>query len=498
MQFDVEYDVVVVGGGGSGKSAAYTIATESDLSVLVLEKMKETGGTSQFAEGTCASESCEQIARGIPDYPEGYDLPEGAHFPTREEHYKRYLEYSHHRANPEVVRSFVWNSAETISILKSIGVEYSDVTLYAFDQDTELYTFHRPVGLGARVQELLLRACINSGVDIFTSTPGKELIKEDGRIVGIKAEDSEGNEIAIGCKAVILATGGFADNREMVKEHSWIKGIDKGLPNRDIIDNSGDGIRMAIAAGCDTKDLGTIMTTSRAVGKTRESPLSVAGQQPALWVNVHGRRFYNEAVGHSFADCANVIAQQDGNTIYVIHDAGTLQVLKDTGSEIGLGDFIPFAKIETGVEAAAQESMDAGDGCGWIADSLEELADRAGLPKEAFLATVERYNALCDDGFDEDLFKPAKYMRPIRTAPFVAIRKAAGINVSSGGLRVNGDMQCTDENYRPIPGLYAVGNEASGLYGDTYNLDCPGTANGFAHTSGRIAARHAIKVIKGE
>ena len=163
-----------------------------------------------------------------------------------------------------------------------------------------------------------------------------------------------------------------------------------------------------------------------------------------------------------------------------------------------MGDFIPFGKIETGVEAAARESMDANDGCAWIADSLEELAELAGLPKEAFLASVERYNELCDKGNDDDYFKSAKYMRAIRTAPFIAIRKSAGINVSSGGLRVNGDMQCTDENYEPIAGLYAVGNEASGLYGDTYNLDCPGTANGFAHTSGRIAARHAIKAIAGE
>jgi fumarate reductase flavoprotein subunit len=81
--------------------------------------------------------------------------------------------------------------------------------------------------------------------------------------------------------------------------------------------------------------------------------------------------------------------------------------------------------------------------------------------------------------------------------PFYAINMAPSVLVSSGGIRVNGDLQVTDFNYEPIPGLYAVGNDASGLFGDTYNLDVPGTANGFAHSSGRVAARHAVKTIKG-
>jgi fumarate reductase flavoprotein subunit len=74
---------------------------------------------------------------------------------------------------------------------------------------------------------------------------------------------------------------------------------------------------------------------------------------------------------------------------------------------------------------------------------------------------------------------------------------APSVLVSCGGIRVNGNLQVTDKGYKPIPGLYAVGMDASGLYGDTYNLDVPGTANGFAHASGRVAARHVVKTIKG-
>ena len=91
----------------------------------------------------------------------------------------------------------------------------------------------------------------------------------------------------------------------------------------------------------------------------------------------------------------------------------------------------------------------------------------------------------------------AKFLRPVRKAPFYAINMAPSVLVSVGGIRVNGNLQVTDKQYKPIPGLYAVGLEASGLYGDTYNLDVPGTANGFAHASGRVAARHVIKTLKG-
>jgi fumarate reductase flavoprotein subunit len=109
QQFDAEYDVVVIGGGGSGKSAAYTAAKEGGLSVAILEKMPETGGTSIYAEGTCAFESSETKARKVPE-------DEGKHFPSKEEGFRRYTEYSHHRANPDVVRMQVDNTAETFDI----------------------------------------------------------------------------------------------------------------------------------------------------------------------------------------------------------------------------------------------------------------------------------------------------------------------------------------------------------------------------------------------
>ena len=463
---------------------------------MLLEKLEVTGGTSRFAEGTCASESCEQKARPVPDYPG--ELPEGAHYPSHEEHMKRYMEYSHHRANPDVVRSFVLNSGETIEILKNIGVEWTMVSVYAFDQPLELYTFHRPEGLGERVQELLHRACVNEGVDIFTSTPAKELVVEDGKVVGVVAEDADGNVITIGAKAVILATGGFGNNMDMLRKYSWVPHIADISVKCTPTENTGDGLTMAVAAGADVRDIGALMISSRAYKKTRDSPLTAAGFQPTLWVDKRARRFCDESVAHSFADTGNTNAMCEDGLMYIILDKAMLEHFEANGSEIGLGDFIPYKQKVSGVDEAVMEAVKADDGSAWKADTIEGLAESVGLDVDAFRATVERYNELCAKGVDEDFLKPAKYLFPVSTPPYYCVLKSPSVLVSLGGIRVNGDMQVTDAGYQPIPGLYAVGLDATGLYGDTYNLDCPGTANGFAHTSGRIAARHAIKTIKAE
>ena len=142
MAFDTEYDLVVVGGGASGKSAALE-AARAGKSVVILEKMPETGGLSMFAEGTAAFESSEQKKLGKPAHPD-------RHFPTKQEGYDKFNAYSHYRANFDVVRAFVDNSADTIDFLKDLGVEYKTVTIAAYDDPNEVWTFHLPDGWRSR------------------------------------------------------------------------------------------------------------------------------------------------------------------------------------------------------------------------------------------------------------------------------------------------------------------------------------------------------------
>lgn len=491
ISFDVEYDLVVIGGGGAGKSAAYTAATEGNLHVALLEKKAETGGSSIYAEGTCAYESSEQKERKVP--PITGELNQ-RHYPTREDGFRRYIDYSHHRANPEVARMFVDNSAETIDIMKSLGVTYTDVTIYAYNQPLEVNSFHRPDGLGERVQELLLRACINAGVDIFTSTPAKKIIMNDGVVVGVEAQDSNGNTMKIGCKAVVIASGGFGNSPELVEKHSWLHRNAHHTYQCVPTENTGDGLKMALEVGADTESLGTLMIIACARSKTLTSHVSGAGSQPVLWVNKTGRRFASEEVAMSFADCGNTMAKQPEGVVYAIIDSDTVKHLMEEGSDVGLGDFIVYKQKLNRLQAELDQ--DVAEGIAWKGNNIEELAKNIGLDPAVLANTVAEYNDACDKGYDPMFYKSAKFLRPVRKATFYAINMAPSVLVSCGGIRVNGNLQVTDKDYNSIPGLYAVGMEASGLYGDTYNLDCPGTANGFAHTSGRVAARHAIKTIK--
>ena len=485
QSMDAEYDLVVVGGGASGKSAALT-AARAGLRVALLEKQAETGGTSVYAEGTAAFESSEQSARGVPDH-------EGKHFPSKEEGFRRYVDYSHHRANPDVVRMQVENTAETIDIYKSLGVTYTEVTIYAYDQPNELYTFHRPEGLGAHCQEVLLKAIQDADVDIFTSTRANRLLMQDGTVVGVVAEDADANVLTIGAKAVILASGGFGNNPELVKKHSWFPHTAEHMFQAVPTNNTGDGLTMAVEAGADTASLGAVMIIPCGRGKTLTSHVSGAGSQPILWVNKTGRRFASEEVAMSFADAGNTIAKQPDAVVYAILDTETIGHLAENGSDIGLGDFIEYHMKLTRLQTELDQ--DTADGVAWKGETIEELAVAIGLDAGVLEATVNEYNEACDKGEDSLFYKPAPFLRPVRTGPFYAINMAPSVLVSCGGIRVNGNLQVTDADYAPIPGLYAVGMEASGLYGDTYNLDVPGTANGFAHASGRVAARHVISTL---
>ena len=254
---------------------------------------------------------------------------------------------------------------------------------------------------------------------------------------------------------------------------------------------------MALSAGAGIDAMDVVQIAPTAYGKMLGAAVQGAGIQPNLWLNSRCVRFTGEDVVKSFALAGNELGKLDDGIAYSIFDADILDHMEADGSDIGLGDFQVLHKPMETLKAEMTVSLEEKDGAVFKADTLEELAAQINYDSGQFVAQVESYNAKCDAGFDDEFFKAEDLLRPIRKAPFYAIRLAPCILCTDGGIRVNGDMQVTDDKYNPIDNLYAVGNEASGLFGDVYNLDCPGTTNGFAHTSGRIAARAAIKAIQG-
>ena len=481
-EFDVEYDLVVVGGGASGKSAAL-IAARAGKNVVVLEKMPETGGLSMYAEGTAAFESSVQKELGTPRLSK-------YHFPTKEEGLEKLMGYSHQRANYEVARAFVENSAETIDIYRDLGVVYKTCDIAAEDDPNEVWTFHLPEGLGAHCQEVLLDAIQKLDVDIFTETPAKELIVEGGRVVGVVAE-SEGAPLRIGGKAVILATGGMGSNPDRIFKYSWFAPAAYNMNTLTPLQNMGDGLDLALSAGADP----TVITTCpilAAGGRnmTMDSQVGGAGVNPGVWVNKTGHRFAAESVAENLGDIGTYYGKQPGGIVWSILSQADVDRLVSEGSEIAIGEFVVYHKPMDRLPIELDAHLESG--LVKKADTLEELADMMDVPQDVFVETMRSYNEACEKGYDDAFMKKPQYLRAVDKAPFYAIPLATGTMGSAGGIKINGNMQVVDVDGNAIEGLYAVGLDATGLYGDSYNMEIPGCANGFAHTSGRIAARHAI------
>lgn len=481
-QFDAEYDIIVVGAGASGLSAAVE-AVKNGNTVAVLEKLDSVGGRGQFVEGSTAFESAEQKKRGIEV--------------TRAQGFKALMDESQWRANAEVVSAFVHNAATTIRKLSDIGAVWEDVTIYAYEQESELKTMHWAEGEGARIIELMVKAARDGGAEIYLSTAATELLTESGRVVGLVAKDADGQLLKLGAKAVILAGGGYASSPEMMEKHSWYGKnaryfVDLGTPG-----NTGDGMNMAVAAGGATAETGSVLLMPVAKGKTITSHVSGAGSQPYLWVNTSGRRFTDEVVAMNFSDAANVIAQCDQGTSFTVFDQATKSHLETDGSDISLGTFVPYHAPLDRMDAELEQDLTTGTAA--KADTVAELAEMIGVPPKALALTIARYNEMVDGGVDDDFYKPAKYLRAISHPPYYAVRMVAGTLVSVGGIKVNGSFQVVGEGTdAPIPGLYAVGAEASGIYGDTYPLTVPGNISGFSYTSGWLAADHASAQIVKE
>lgn len=488
ISFDAEYDIAVVGGGAAGKSAALT-AARGGLNVVILEKMGEAMGSAQHAEGACAFESSEQKAR------ENGDL----HMPTKEEGYREYMRYSHYRADASVVRMFVENSADAIEMLKGVGVEFEDVVKYLPDMAEELASMHIPKGLGMKCQELLLKAVREAGVDIFVNTLVEHVVMEDGRAVGVITRDVDGNELSIGAKAVIIATGGYGCNPELMKKYNFLGGDTKTwttLPPVMGVKNTGDGFALAEEAGGVVNGGGVVQLFAGGFGKLAGSESGAAGTQPSLWVNKKGKRFINEDISKRGTFAGTVLAGQQDSLAYGIIDASMMEYLQKVGSDISFGAFLPLHKPMVHLLDELEADMAAGRA--WKADSLEELAEQMGIDKETFLDTVEKYNAVCEAGYDNEFFKAPEFLKPVVKAPFYGILTAPDYPTTCGGIRVNENLQVLNKEFDPIPGLFATGNDASGLYGDSYTMTIPGSTNGFAHTSGRVAAKYILSMLKAE
>jgi fumarate reductase flavoprotein subunit len=479
----LEADVVVVAAGASGL-AATVAAAQLGLKVIAFEKSSTTGGAANMGMGPLGIESPMTRAKQFQ--------------PTQDEAFKIFMDYVHWQADAKLVRAHLNKSGQTIEWLQSLGVTFSEPASY-FPGSFPTWHIVMPESghpgptAAATMLKIMTEKAKELGAKIMLQTPVTKLLKENGKIVGVIAEDKAGEEIQCKAKAVVIATGGFGANPKMIKKYTGYE-WGKDLHTFAIPGLEGDGMRMAWEAGA----MSTPLRMELSFGVADPMGLGLEWlpvfHQPHLMVNKLGERFMNEGEGNdSFK--GNAISLQPERTAYLMFD----ETIKDSMKTYL--DFINLV-IQTpnvaNIDEMIQKVLDNKYPYFFKADTIEELAAQTGVKPEGLKATIAEYNGYCDHGYDKIFVKPNRFLRPLTKGPFYAIALYPAGYGSLGGIKINYKTEVIDKSWNVIPGLYASGTDACDIYGDTYVFQLPGNTMGFAMTSGRMAAEHAAEYIKSQ
>jgi fumarate reductase flavoprotein subunit len=473
-------DVVVAGSGAAGLAAAVTLS-EGGAQVAVFEKQRSLGGTSNFFYGTFAVESQMQRERFI-DY-------------SRDEAFRNIMEYSHWMANARLVRAVVDESAATIAWLRDQGIEFTGQMI---NMPGAPSTYHVIKGGGQAVIKALATRAKSKGVQILPGTPVVALSKEAARISGVVADD-DGKEMEVAARAVVIATGGYVNNKEWVKKYT---GHDLGV---DLIavgntGKMGDGIRMAWEAGAAEDGIETLELVRVApIGPefAMGNDVEVVAMQPDLYVDARGRRFCDESIAFYDTHSGNASARlsSDGFT-FSLFDESILERVLENGVDRGLSIDIPPGYKPKNVRKELAAATGNGSTEVFAAGSVEELAGLIGIDPATLRATIDEYNRYCAGERDKLFAKPAKFLRPLLGPRYYAAKARTVCLGTIGGIKIDESMHVLDKNGAVIPGLYAGGYDAGGMFGDSYPIrESSGLSSAFAINSGRIAGRDALRYI---
>ena len=538
------FDVVVVGGGHAGTQAALAAAQEG-AKVAVIEKHND-GEIVYRGDDICSYNSKMLEAWGFGPY----DLDEIVN---------EYVRRANGRCNTEVIRSFVYNSGEMMDNLASLIPDTSDVFDYDGGQCIVQIAYDKPSGADypvevsgykmwastvqtvgtkneqpvgkkqktgisrlSEIEEYCRDAAEDLGAEWFCGQTAARCVQDaDGAVKGIIAEDADGNYVKFeAAKGVILATGDFGGNTDMVwelcsecAENAERHGVDRA-ELMGMTDCDGSGHKIGCWAG------GAIESHPRPVaGDAPSISFGPWGSTPCLWMNCNGQRFMNESfaglvLAQSCRQPINPDAKMVGN--FAIMDSKYMSYIQAGGLDHGA----PNWGFPEGIEEFQAQMAAADPAAGtvevrgleianrtspfvneiFVGATLEDALKNAGLEGEALenaKASVERYNELCAAGKDTDFGKPENLLIPIDEGPFFVATQGTnklygpGLNTLAG-LCVNGDYQVlTASKNEVIKGLYAVGNTMGERYGNAYNCPSAGNNMGNAMTSGRVAGKHA-------
>ena len=478
---ELSTEIVVIAGGPAGLCAAVQ-AAEDGASVILLEKSAACGGAANMGMGPLGIGTKYQKAtmRDI----------------TVEKAFNMFMDYTHYMVDARLVKRYFEQSAETIEWLEDMGVEFEGAFPYFPQSEATWHIVKTDQGIGPRaasfMNKRLYERALELGVEVMVETPAKKIIMEDGKVAGVLATDKTGEEIKIACKAAVVATGGAGCNPEMIKEHTgFIQGVN--VFNFAIPGITGDGLKMAWEAGAGKMPV-RIEGASHVEGMdTLPQSVPKVFSQPNLLVNGLGKRFMNEDYMQNSTYLHNAVSKQKDMTGYIIIDSSIIRYYAKNGVDV-----VSLVRTDPDVsdfKGAVDEYIENGGKDIYRADTIEELAEMIGCDPEVLENTVDDYNDYCDS-YDAEMFKDRRYMKPITKAPFYCGKIRPGGYGTVGGIKINENCEAIDEDFAPVPGLYAAGADACNLYDDSYMFLLCGNSMGFAVNSGRIAGMSAAEYVQ--
>lgn len=435
-------DVVVVGSGLAGISAAME-AREAGANVIVVEKLGRVGGNSVVSGGIV-------YATGSPINGEYDNNPE-----DMVEYYEM---RSNGKADEELVRYGAENSGDTIAWMMENGVEFKEET--APGGLSPAPRAHYAAKGAPGIVMTLYNNAVDSGVEFILESPVTELIVNDGVVSGVVAEGREG-KLTINSKAVVMTLGGFDGNEEARDKYAPHA---KGTVVYSSYGNSGDYIGMGEAVGAQMHFPDAVMGM-KIINKNAylTDGINILGWLNTIGVTEEGERFENE--NDDYPVTYTNMLNSGSKDFYWIYDSSQMADL---------------------CEVAVEQKY------GFKADTLEQLAEEAGMDSEKLVASVERYNSFAG-GVDEDFGKEG-IVALQETGPYYAIRVKPTSIAGFGGFVINTDSEALDKDGNAIPGLYAAGECASGQFFDR-EYAVSGTMLNFSTVFGRTAGRNAAEFV---
>ena len=465
----VDADVVVVGAGGAGMTAAITAAAEGK-SVVILESQSMVGGNSVRATGgmnagktvyqdenefgesagvektlkTAAekyadNETITALAKTVSEQWAAYQANPTGYFDSVELMELDTMIGGKGINDPELVETLCANSADAIDWLDEHGITLHNVSSFG---GASVKRIHRPVNaegktvsVGSYMIPLLQENCEKAGVKMMLDTTATEILTDaNGAAVGVKATGASGETVTVNAKAVVLATGGFGANLDMVVKY---KPELKGFMTTNAPGIQGQGIEMAQAIGAATVDMDQIQIHPTVEANTAALITEGLRGDGAILINEEGQRFIDEVGTRDVVSAAEIA--QTGSYSWLVVD----QAMADASSVIQ--GYIKKGYTVTGA-------------------TYEELGKAMGVDAAAFAETMEKWNGYVEAKNDPD-FGRTSIANPLNTAPYYAVKVTAGVHHTMGGLKINANTEVLNEKGEVIPGLFAAGEVTGGVHG---------------------------------